>query len=96
MTNDYFMKRSERLSFLAAERSGKGGVAVACALAMFAWALALVAHEQWWCIPLGMLAGMVLLWGLRALDDGRKYYRLAEEERRYDALKRRSAVEEML
>jgi hypothetical protein len=96
MTNDYLMKHSERYKLHAAEHSGKGGVGIALALACLAWAVALMSEEQWWCIPLGLLGLMIMLWGMKTLDTGRRYYRLAEEEERWEELQRRSRVEEML
>jgi hypothetical protein len=50
------MSRNERMRLAAAEKAGRGGVTATAGLAAGAWAVERFVSESWWCVPLALLA----------------------------------------
>lgn len=64
-------------------------MAIAAGLAAMTWAALRYLNECWWCVPLGMTAGLLLVLGLCRWVDGSRLYELSLEEEAWEARRMR-------
>jgi membrane protein YdbS with pleckstrin-like domain len=88
------MKRSERMKAVAAELAGRGGCLVAAGMALAAWAYVLLISEQWWFVPLGVVALVAAVWGAWLLVQSKEKYEEALEQEYWEQKRRRVRCEE--